>query len=271
MGKIILDVNNLSVSMEDKEIINNFSLSIEENTTSALLCPNKCGKTTLIKTSSGIIDSNNGKISVNDILLSKKNFKDYIISISTILEDIENQFLCNKVKDELRYPLENLSYDDIEIVKIIDDVSDTLKISTILGKDISRLDYFEKVKTLVAASIIHKPKLLFVDDILRFLSLKEKKEIIKIFKLINSKYGIAILFTTSDINDVIGMNHIIVTDFNDNFFIGNYSEVIKKDNELTKMGFDIPIMIDLSRKLEFYNLVDEIYYDEDRLVDKLWN
>lgn len=67
------------------------------------------------------------------------------------------------------------------------------------------------------------------------------------------------------------MNHIIVTDFNDNFFIGNYSEVIKKDNELTKMGFDIPIMIDLSRKLEFYNLVDEIYYDEDRLVDKLWN
>lgn len=177
MGKIILDVNNLSVSMEDKEIINNFSLSVEENTTNALLCPNKCGKTTLIKTLSGIIDSNNGKISVNDILLSKKNFKDYIISISTILEDIENQFLCNKVKDELRYPLENLSYDDIEIVKIIDDVSDTLKISTILGKDISRLDYFEKVKTLVAASIIHKPKLLFVDDILRFLSLKEKKKL----------------------------------------------------------------------------------------------
>ncbi len=52
---------------------------------------------------------------------------------------------------------------------------------------------------------------------------------------------------------------------------GTFEEIIKSDNELSKMGIDIPLMIDLSRKLEFYNLVDKIYFDVDEVVDRLWN
>ena len=42
-------------------------------------------------------------------------------------------------------------------------------------------------------------------------------------------------------------------------FIDTYKNIIYRDNDLTKMGFTIPVMIDLSRKLEFYNLLDDIY------------
>ena len=266
-----MEVDDLNLIINDKKVIDNLSFSIEEGSLNAFLCPNNSGKTTLIKTLSGIINKESGKIIVNDIELSKKNFKEYALSISTILEDIDDSFLCNKVEDEIRYPLNNLDYDLLDINRIVDNVSDILKISTILGKDISRLTYFEKVKTLIAASIVHTPKLLLIDDILRFLSLKEKKEIIKIFKLINTKLNIAIIFTTSDINDVIDLKNIYIFNNLSIFFKGSYKEVIKMDNDLTKFGFHIPTMIDLSRKLEFYNLLDEIYYDEDRLVDKLWN
>ena len=50
----------------------------------------------------------------------------------------------------------------------------------------------------------------------------------------------------------------------------DYGKIIINDNELSKMGFEIPLMIDLSRKLQFYNLLDGIYYDPNKVVNKLW-
>ena len=47
-------------------------------------------------------------------------------------------------------------------------------------------------------------------------------------------------------------------------------EIIKRDNELSKLGIEIPIMIDLSLKLQFYDLLDDIYYDVEGMVNKLW-
>ena len=265
----ILDVSNLNLTVDNKVLIDNLSFSIEEGSLNAFLCPNNSGKTTLIKTLSGLIWADSGKIIVNGTTLSKNSYEEYILSISTLLDDINDQFICSKVYDEIKYPLMNLSYDELDINNIVDNVSDTLKISTILGKDISRLKYYEKVKILIAASIVHNPKVLFIDDVFRFLTNKEKKDLFKILKTIITKYNIAILFTTSDINDVIDVDNIYV--YNSKIVMnGTYSEIIMKDNELSKLGFSIPIMIDLSRKLEFYNLVDEIYYDEDRLVDRLW-
>ena len=121
---------------------------------------------------SGIIYSDSGKIVVNDILLSKNNFDKFIIKISTILDDIDNQFICDKVQDELEFPLVNLGYSKKEIKNRIVEVSNIVKISTILGKKVFKLSDVEKIKVLIAASIIHKPALLLIDDIFRFINLK---------------------------------------------------------------------------------------------------
>lgn len=270
MESSVITVENISLIINDEHILNDISFSCEENSINAFLCPNNSGKTTLIKTLSGILYSDGGKILVNNILLSKKNFYDYILNISTILEDIDNQFLCQKVEDEIRYPLINLNYDFLEINNMVNKVSDVLKISDILGKDVSRLNNIEKIKVLLAASIVHKPKVLFIDDILRFLNKKEKKEILKLFKNIINEFSITIIFTTSDINDVIGLDNIYVLNKGNIVFHDSYENIIFKDNDLSKMGFSIPIMVDLSRKLEFYNLVDKIYYDKEKVVDILW-
>ena len=80
-----------------------------------------------------------------------------------------------------------------------------------------------------------------------------------------------VLYTTSNINDAINASNIIVMSHGKKAMEGTFEEIIKSDNELSKMGIDIPLMIDLSRKLEFYNLVDKIYFDVDEVVDRLWN
>lgn len=271
MKDSLLKVENLSIVINNSKILDDVTFSVPKNSICALLCPNNCGKTTLIKAISGIIVSNSGKISVNEIPLSKEKINDYILNISTILEDIDDQFIFSKVDDEIFFPLINLNYKKEDIEEIIKSISHITKISTILGKKVRNLSYFEKVKVLIAASIVHKPKLLLIDDVFRFLNNDEKSELHKIFKKISKELEISILFTTSEIDDVINLENIILLNNGKVVDISNYQNLIMKDNELTKMGFHIPIMIDLSRKLQFYNLIDEIYYDEDKVVDKLWN
>lgn len=271
MTNKIFTCNDLTVVYDDKKIIDKISFSLTENSLNAVLCPNNCGKTTLIKALSGIIYSDDGQICVNDIDLEKRYFKKYIASISTILEDIDNQFICNKVLEEIKYPLVNLCFKEKAINTRVEYVSSIFKIETILGKDIDRLSNIEKVKVLLASSVIHNPKLLLIDDIFKYLNDKESVEILKLLNVIVTKMKITILFTTSNILNVVDLDHIIVMSNGKKVLDDSYKNIVAKDNELSKMGFEIPIMIDLSRKLQFYNLIDNnIIYDVDEVIDTLW-
>ena len=117
---------------------------------------------------------------------------------------------------------------------------------------------------------MHKPKILLVDDIFKSLNPKDKEIVMDIFKLLTINYDMSVIFTTSDLNDCYGLSDIYVIGNNKILLKGDYNEIVKNDNELQKVGIEIPLMIDLSRKLEFYNLIDEVYYDVDKVVNALW-
>ena len=175
---IVMDVSNLSYSDDYKLIFDDISFSLEESSVNALLCSNNSGKTTLISLLSGITPFKNGRVVINNIVLNKENLKKYILNISTILEDIEEQFICDTVEEEIKYPLINLRYSSSRISDLFEEIVSLLKISNISNKRVKDLSYFEKVKVLIAASVIHSPKVLLIDDIMRFLSKTEKQEII---------------------------------------------------------------------------------------------
>ena len=267
---IILNVKNLSYKVDNKTIIDDINFSIEQKSLNAILSSNNSCKTTLIKLLSGILIKETGKITVNNIDLNKTNFKKYIVNISTILSDIENGFVCDTVEEEIKNPLYNLKYLKKDINRQYTYIIDLLKIKSISNKKIKDLNYYEKIKVLLAASIVHKPKVLFIDDLLRFLNRNEKKEIIALLKTIIEDLNIAILFTTSNLSDVEGIDNIIVLKEGKIIMNDSFDNIILNDNELSKIGIEIPLMIDLSRKLEFYGLIDKIYYDRDKVVDALW-
>lgn len=254
----------------DTKIVNNISLTIGEKELIAFLSPNNCGKTTLIKTLSGVIHSKDGLIYIEGNQLTKRNFKKYIRKVGVVFEDINNQFICEKVDDELKFPLIHLACKYNDIKARVREVAHFLGIEDKLDKNIRDLTLLDKAKVSIGVAIMHKPKLLLVDDIFKTLLPKDKEIVMDILKLLIVNYGMSVLFTTSDLNDCIGLNKIYVIGDKKIILHGSYEEILESDNELSKAGIELPIMIDLSRKLQFYKLIDEIYYDEDKVVDALW-
>ncbi len=266
----LLILDNLSVGYKDLIIYNDLSFNIAENTITAILSPNNSGKSTLIKTLSGIIYHLNGNIVLNNVKLTKRNFKKYIRSVGVVLEDINRQFITTNVKDEIVFPLINLGYNKTIINKRLKSITKICEIDDILNKKIDDLSNYDKVKVLIATSIIHLPKLLLLDDPFRFLNVKDYKRILNILNNIKNNCNISTIFTTSQISSIVDLDNVIVLGNGRIIMQGNYKEIIKRDNELSKLGIEIPIMIDLSLKLQFYDLLDDIYYDVEGMVNKLW-
>lgn len=46
--------------------------------------------------------------------------------------------------------------------------------------------------------------------------------------------------------------------------------VLKGNSILPYMGIKLPFIVDLSQNLILYNVVDKVYFDNRKLVDKLW-
>lgn len=264
----IISLNSLSIGYQDV-IVKDINICVQKKSLCAVLCPNSCGKSTLIKTLSGLILPISGNIIIDGITYSKNKFKNCMLKFGTVFED--DVFLSEKVIDELYFPVIHLGYSKRKMRIRVNDIATVLGISDILYKKIDDISLYEKTLLKIGVAMMHYPKILFIDDVFKYLNSKDKKKLLDIFNLIIQKYDMSILFTTSSIEDVINLSYIYVIGDSEVKFSGSYESIIKDDNELVKLGFEVPLMIDLSRKLEFYNLVDTIYYEPDEVIDKLWN
>ncbi len=268
--KNILEIRDLIVDKSDFRVIGPLSFEVKEESVVCVLSSNKGGKTSLIEAISGIIKIRQGNLFFKGTKITKDNFRIYATNFGVVLEDVDKAFIHTNVKRELEFPLLNLGYKKKDIESRVDKISKITKIEKILDKEISQLSKFEKVKLAITVSILHLPKILYLDDIFRELSLKEKDGLRSILKELNKDLKMTIIFTSSDLGDAIELDYIIVLDNRKKKLEGTFKEVILEDNELTKIGINIPMMIDLSRKLQFYKLLDDIHYEVEEVVDILW-
>jgi len=265
-----ISIKDLSCSFDNKIILDNLSFEVAEREFIAIIGSNKCGKTTLLKCLSGIYPSNNS-ICVDGITINKKSFRRYERSIGTVLSLDCKQFLFNTIREEMYFVLSNLKYRRFKIDEEIDYISSLLEINNDLDIDIKYSDDLLKVKALIGIAVIHRPKILYLDDIYVYLAKSEKKEIIRLLKKVREELNLTVVMTTSMLDDAYECDRILVLDEGKIKMDGKVNDILKYDNTLTKIGIEIPVMVDISLKLQFYNLLEDIVLDEKEMVDKLWN
>ena len=102
-------VNNLCFGYGDKEVLKDITFKIKIPSLVSVVGSNNCGKTTLIKCMAGIMPIEESVL-IDDIVLNKKNIRKYSRNIGVVFSLDQNQFLFNRVIDEITFPLGNLNY-----------------------------------------------------------------------------------------------------------------------------------------------------------------
>lgn len=264
----ILSVNNLTYTINEKTFFENFNLSIASEKITSIIAPNKSGKTMLTKILCAILPTDNVCV-LDGISLNKKTVLNYITKLGIVTNDLNSPFLFKKVKDELAYPLKNLGYPEHKINKEILKISKFFQIEDYLNKNIMTLSPSLRSKLQIIISLMHKPKILILDD--AFLEMDTTTQTFMLEKLKElNKDGLTILNITSQLDTIYDSDKVYVMH---DFKIekeGSVLDIFKFDSYLNEIGLTIPFIVDLSLKLKLYNLIDKIYFDITKLEDDLW-
>ena len=123
---------------------------------------------------------------------------------------------------------------------------------------------FEKLKNTLE---MFPSKRVVLSDSLSVLSNKEKKEILELL----NKQNIHYINVTSNVEDALLGDYVIVYDEDMKVLEGNMEMVLKNEKILKKLGFGVPFVVDLSIQLMYYDILDRVYFDVDNLLEALWN
>ena len=161
--------------------------------------------------------------------------------------------------------------DDESIKKIVKDVAKDLEITKLLDSKIKDLNHYERLKVVLASLLVSGPKLLILDDPCLYLSFYEKEEFMGILEQVRSS-GVTIIMSCSSLEEVVYTinSTLYVLDKGNVVSSGDSLKVLSNDSLLNKVGLELPFMVDLSVKLEYYNLTSKINLSSLGFVDSLW-
>lgn len=265
----ILEIKNLNYKYGKTTIFKDFNLSVEEGKYIGIAGNNTSGKTTLIKLICGILP-NKDSITIGYSYVDNNRIHDNSRKLGVVFGNCLNSFLFDDVYKEMAFPLENLNVPVDDIEKRIISLAKDFGISKLLDKKTSDLTNSERQEVQLVISLLHSPSILLLDNAFSMMSRVTKNRIMKALKKYQVENRLTIILTTTNLDDILDTDYLYILNDGDIIIEGSPLEVLREDTILNKLGFSLPFMVDLSLKLEFYELLNDIEVDMNRMVDELW-
>jgi len=195
----MLEFQNVSLSLQKKEVLKNLNFSITPGEMVAILGASGTGKTSIFRLLLGEQKPTLGSIQLDTIALEKlsaSNLQKYRRQIGVVFQDF--QLLPQKtVFENVAFALEVCGAED----KIAHKVPELLKLVDLWGKRDqfpSTLSGGEKQRTAIARALVHNPKMLIADEATGNLDPQNSKDIASLFQTLHREKKITILFATHD-------------------------------------------------------------------------
>ena len=181
--------------------VNDISFDVEEGEILAFIGPNGAGKSTTIKMLTGILYPDSGDISVMCID-PRKDRKKLAYKIGTVFGQKEQLWTHLTPYDNFKYFGVIYDMDERLIDEKIREFTETFGLSDFINTPVRNLSLGQRIICEIVASLIHNPKILFLDEPTIGLDPVVKENVRKMIKKMNSEYHTTIFLTSHDISDI---------------------------------------------------------------------
>lgn len=184
-----------------KKAVNNLSLTVEKGEVIAFIGPNGAGKSTTIKMLTGILTPTKGEAIVAGINPAKQR-KKLAYKIGTVFGQKEQLWTHLTPYDNFKFFGAIYDLKDYEIERRIKELNDTLELEEFINTPVRNLSLGQRIRCEIAASLIHKPEILFLDEPTIGLDPVVKENIRVLIKRMNKEFGTTIFLTSHDVGDI---------------------------------------------------------------------
>jgi ABC-type multidrug transport system ATPase subunit len=243
-----LELKDISYS----NILNNISFKINEGDNLSIIGNIASGKTTLCNILNNRLKYN-GSYLINDEVVNKT-----IVNNNVIL--INNSYLYDNDK------VVDIFFDEINDEDKIKKIVKNFNIDRLLNIRLEELNKADRYYILIILALLSNKKYIVIDDILCNL---RKKYIENIYKYAK-KNKISIINVASTLDNVLFSDYVIFLYKSKIAMEGNVIDTLKEEKLIKRLGFRLPFMYDLSLQLNYYEVLDDIIIDREKMVDKIW-
>ena len=183
------------------EAVKNISFKIEKGEIVGYIGPNGAGKSTTIKMLSGILLPTAGNIRVGG-LDPFKDRKKYVSNIGVVFGQRSQLAWDIPAEDTFDLLRDIYKLDSKKYQKNKEELVNLLGIGDIIKKPVRSLSLGERMRCEIAASLLHNPKILFLDEPTIGLDAVSKKIVRDFILKINKERKVTVILTTHDMTDI---------------------------------------------------------------------
>lgn len=183
------------------EALNDISFTIEPGEIVGYIGPNGAGKSTTIKIMSGILVPDRGTCSILGYT-PWENRVPYVQHIGVVFGQRSQLWWDVPVLDSFEMLRDIYKVPDTEYRETLKLLVDTLDLSGIVHTPVRQLSLGQRMRCEIAASLLHSPKILFLDEPTIGLDAVSKIAVRQFIKTINKEKGVTVILTTHDMNDI---------------------------------------------------------------------
>lgn len=236
--------------------VNDINFSVEEGEIVGFIGPNGAGKTTTLKMLSGLLYPSSGSVSVLGYEPFKRE-KEFLKSYALVmgqksqlwwdLPPIEG-FLLNK---EI-YEVKAKDYEDN-----VHELATILDVESVLKIPVRKLSLGQRMKCELIAALLHRPKILFLDEPTIGLDVVVQKNIRAFLKDYNEKNKNTIILTSHYMDDVAELCHrIIIISHGQIIYDGSLKDLINKYAKKKNLKLVFYKQIPKSELTEYGQVID---------------
>ncbi|WP_394404963.1 ABC transporter ATP-binding protein [Streptococcus sp. 20-1249] len=221
------------------EAVKDLTFEVPKGQIMGFIGANGAGKSTTIKMLTGILTPTSGFCQING-KIPQENRQDYVKDIGVVFGQRTQLWWDLALQETYTVLKEIYQVPDKDFHKRMDFLNDILDLNEFIKDPVRTLSLGQRMRADIAASLLHNPKVLFLDEPTIGLDVAVKDNIRKAISQLNQEEETTIILTTHDLSDIENLcDRIFMIDKGQEIFDGTLDQLKTTFGKMQTLEFEV--------------------------------